>query len=142
MRVIEVFHAHGHKMVKATHPTTLEITKEENLTEKGDCIVAVGSTKGAVNLTEEFKKLAKNSQTRIILTLKVGNLKETIKGFGNPNLSFQHPTDLVVRKSNFTCSRTIMVKADKAAINLSRKLIQKLKNPKAKVIVKLEAEKD
>ncbi|RLG92181.1 MAG: DUF371 domain-containing protein [Candidatus Hecatellales archaeon] len=141
MRVVEDFFAFGHKLIKATHPTTLEITRETKLTERGDCIVAVASSKGALDLNENFKKIAKSRDTRITLILRVNGLVEVVNGFGSPNLTFTHPTDLVVRKSEYTCPRTVMVKADKAAINLSRKFVSKIKNPKTKIFVRLVAEK-
>ncbi len=141
MKVVEVFYAHGHKEVRATHPTTLEITKEEKLTSRGDCIVAVGSLKGALDLSEKFKEIAKDSETKIILTLEADGLVEVIRGYGDQKLSFTHPTDLVVRKSTYTCPRTIMVKADKAAANLSRKFVLKVRKPETKITVRLVAER-
>jgi len=140
MRVIEDFVAFGHKLIKATHPTTLEITKEKELTERGDCIVAVSSSKGALDLDEKFKEVAKKPETKITLVLKVNRFVEVISGFGSPNLTFTHPTDLVVRKSSYTCPRTIMVKADKAAVNLSRKFVSEIRKPEAKIFVRLIAE--
>jgi len=44
-----------------------------------------------------------------------------------------HPTDMIIRKSNYICSRTLAIQAGKAACDLSRKLVEKLKNPKQKV---------
>jgi len=140
LKVVEVFIAHGHKAVKATHPTTLEVTKEKNLTSRGDCIVAVGASKSTLNLSENFKILAKKSDTKIILKIRVGELLEVVEGFGNPNLTLNHPTDIVARKSTYTCPRTVMIKANKAAINLSRQLISKLQNPKTTATITLIAE--
>ena len=40
-----------------------------------------------------------------------------------------HPTDMVVRKSGYICGRTLAINADKAACDLSRALVEKLKNP-------------
>ena len=42
-------------MITATHTTSFEITKERHLTAKGDCILAVDSSKGAADLSEEFR---------------------------------------------------------------------------------------
>ena len=44
---------------------------------------------------------------------------------------------MVVRKSNYVCSRTLAVKADKASADLSRSLVQKLKNPEQKMKITL-----
>ena len=51
-------------------------------------------------------------------------------GYGQPDLTLKHPTDMVCRKSNYRCSRTLMVKADKAACDLKKELIDDLKEGK------------
>jgi len=140
MRFVEVVYAYGHGKIRATHPNTLEITKEGELTERGDCIIAVNSSKGALELDAKFKELAKKEQTQVTLILEVEGLVEVVKGFGDPRLSFTHPTDLVVRKSSYTCPRTLVVGADKAAVDLSRKMVSKLRKPETKVTIKLVAE--
>ncbi|MDX1814121.1 MAG: DUF371 domain-containing protein, partial [Candidatus Bathyarchaeia archaeon] len=42
------------------------------------------------------------------------------------------------RKSDYVCSRTLAIHADKAAQDLSRGLVEKLKNPKQKMKITLE----
>jgi hypothetical protein len=69
--------------------------------------------------------------------LNVGNLRQTVVGKGSPQLMFTHRKDLVVRKSNYTCPRTLMIQANKTAIDLSRNLIQLLQNPQEKVEIVL-----
>lgn len=139
-KVTETLYAHGHPNVLATHKTTLEITSEENLTPRGNCIVAVGSSKGAKQLSESFKELAKKENSIITMIIKVDDQTETIRGYGSPRLTFSHPHDLVVRKSSYCSDRTIMIKANKAAIDLSRRMVELLKNPLKKVEVVLTVE--
>ena len=67
-------------------------------------------------------------------------LKETVKAKGSPQLQFTHQTDLVVRKSSYVCGRTLAIDADKAAIDISRELVEKLKDPKQTIKVTLTAE--
>ena len=138
--VTVTFFAHGHKNISATHKTTLELTKEEHLTKRGDCIVAVGSTMAAVDLPIEFKQAATKEKSQITVIIEVDNLKETIKAKGSPQLTFMHPTDLVVRKSSYVCGRTLAIEADKASIDFSRELITKLKDPNQKAKITLTAE--
>jgi uncharacterized protein len=138
--VTVVFFAHGHENVLSTHKTTFEVTKEEHLSKRGDCIVAVSSQVGAADLPVEFKKAASTDNSKITITVEADALKETTKAFGSSKLKFSHPTDLVVRKSEYTCGRTLAIKADKAAVDFSRELVEKLKNPKQKVKVTVTAE--
>ena len=141
MKTVRVsFFAHGHENVLSTHMTTFEVTKETMLSKRGNCIVAVGATIGAIDLPVEFKKAARNKDTTITITIEADTLKEKVKAKGSPKLSFSHITDLVVRKSEFICGRTLAINADKASADFSRDLIEKLKNPKQKVKITLEAE--
>ena len=138
--VTVVFSARGHKNVLSTHKTTFEVTKEATLTKQGDCIVAVKSTKAAVDLPPEFKEAARKEGARITVTVEADELKETIRAEGSPQLQFTHRTDLVIRKSDYVCGRTLAIRADKAAIDFSRELVEKLKNPNQTVKVTLAVE--
>jgi len=126
--------------VQSTHKTTFEVTKEADLTKKGDCIVAVEATKAAMDLPREFKKAAKKEGAQITVTIEAGEMKETVKAKGSPQLQFSHPTDLVVRKSSYVCGRTLAIGADKASIDFSRRLVEKLKDHKQEVKVTLTVE--
>jgi hypothetical protein len=138
--VTVIFSARGQENVLAIHRTTFEVTKEETLSKRGDCIVAVEATKAAVDLPVEFKEAARKEDAMIIITVEADELKETVKAKGSPQLQFTHPTDLVVRKSDYVCGRTLAIRADKAAINFSRELVAKLKNPNQTVKVTLTVE--
>jgi len=140
MKTIEIIYARGHKNILSGNKTTFEITKETHLTKRGDCIIAVDANKGAADLSRRFKKAAKNEHARIIIRIEADSEVETVNAFGSPQLSFTHLTDLVVRKSDYICSRTIAIHADKAARDLSRKLVEKLHNPKQKIKITLIAE--
>ena len=133
-----IFFAFGHQNIQATHKTTLEFTKENNLSKQGDCIVGINSTKGAIDLPTEFKEAARKDNAKITIKIDAGDIKEIIHAKGNPDLQFSHPTDLVIRKSNYLCSRTLAIEADKAAFNLSSKFIEKLKDPKQRIKIILK----
>ena len=137
---MEIVRARGHPNIRAEHPTTFEITREEELTPRGDCIIAVGANKGARDLSKAFKEAARSEGARITIIIEVPSvgLREIVMAQGHPGLTFDHPTDLVVRKSDFVCSRTVAVKADKAARDLSRELVRALRDPRTEVVVKFE----
>ena len=138
--VMVTFSAHGHENVVSTHKTTFEVTKEVTLTKQGDCIVAVKSTKAASDLPIEFKEAARKEGARITVTVEANELKETIRAEGSSKLQFTHQTDLVVRKSDYVCGRTLAIRADKAASDFSRELVEKLKDPNQEVKVTLVVE--
>ena len=138
--VTVVFSACGHENIEATHKTTFEVTKEATLMKRGDCIIAVESTKAAADLPFEFKEAARKEGAKITVTIEADELKEIVKAKGSPQLQFMHPTDLVVRKSGYVCDRTLAIRADKAAIDFSRDLVEKLKDPNQEVKVTLAVE--
>ena len=134
----EVF-ANGHKNIAATHLTTLEITKEVNLSRRGDCIIAVAADKSLTDLSEEFKESLRKSSAKLTLTIEANGITAQINACGSPKLILTHPSDMVVRKSSYIDDRTLAVNADKAAADLPRKLIEKLRDPKqkARIILKV-----
>jgi len=142
MKVEEFIEARGHTKIQGTHQTTLEFTKETHLTERGNCIIGVEASKGAVDLSYEFKRIVQNPNSRISLYFDVGKYREVVRGFGSQGLLLTNPTDLVVRKSNYICNRTLMIRSDKSAIDLPRGLISLLQDPSRRIEVKLVAEVD
>ena len=140
MRLTETFTARGHRNIKATHRTTLEITKEANLTPRGDCIIAVGSEKGAADLSRELAEALKRG-AEATLVIEAGGVTETVRGRGDPRITLTHPTDIVVRKSLYVDSRTLMVEADKSASDLDRGLVEALRRGlpcRIKIVVESE----
>ncbi len=140
MKTREVLEARGHPNILATHETTLEITKETELTKRGDCIIALGATKAAADLSAEFKEAAKREDAEITMLIEADDERETVKAKGDPQLSFEHATDMVIRISSYVCDRTIAVRADKAAIDLSSKLTEKLRDPSQRIKITLTVE--
>ena len=140
MRVSEAIRAQGHSNVTARNRTTFEITKEAHLTTRGDCIIAVNADKGARDLSDMFKQAATREDAEITVIIEAGDHVETIIGRGSPQLTLSHPSDLVIRRSGYISDRTLVIWADKAAINFPRNLVKALKNPTQKVNVTLIAE--
>jgi hypothetical protein len=137
MEITEIIFAYGHENIQATHKSTLEITKETKLSKKGDCIIAVAADKTMADLSPEFKEKIRKKNAKMTTLIEAGEVVEVVNAFGSPRLILTHPTDMVVRKSGYVCSRTLAIKADKAACDLSRKLVEKLRNPKQKVKITL-----
>ena len=125
----------GHMHVLSLHEKTLEITKEENLTPKGDCILGVNSSMACIDLPEKMKKKIQNPKTKILFSIEANGKKFTISGYGSKKLSLKHTNDIVLRKSAFTCSRTIAINCDKASSDIPRDFVKTLQNPKTKGIM-------
>ena len=135
----ETILARGHENILSTNRTTLEITKEEHLSKKDDCIIAVAADKAIADLSSDFKESLCRENGRLIILIEADGTSETINAIGDPFLILTHPTDIVVRKSRYISDRTLAIQADKAACDLSRRLVEKLQNPKQKVKITLSA---
>jgi hypothetical protein len=119
--------------MQATHKTTLEFTKDKHLTKKGDCIITVAADKALADLNADFKEKLRKTDAKLTITIEADGISERVNAEGSPQLILTHPTDIVVRKSDYVCSRTLAVHADKAACDLSRDLVEKLRDPEQKV---------
>lgn len=120
----------GHPNVTAQHKSTFEITKDKSLTKAGDCIIGLDIDKSMADFPDDFKKKLRNSNTKVTVKLRTENSSDEITGYGHPDLPLTHKTDLVIRKSDFICPRTLMINADKASADLNRDMIKDLEESK------------
>jgi hypothetical protein len=120
----------GHPNITSKHKTTLELTRDMEIGKTADCIIGVGSKISMENIPKEILNAIKKEETLILLRLETENGFDEIKGYGHPELTLDHSTDMVTRKSTFKCSRTLMINADKAACDINNRLIDDLKKSK------------
>lgn len=125
------FSIKGHKNVLCTHETTLEFTKDKHLTKRGDCILGVVAD---FNFSELKQIVEKYDSIR--LTISMEGETEVITAKTNKN--FNNQNEMVIRTSDFLSERTIAIKADKAAIDVNRNIVEKLKNPKNKAKIEIK----
>lgn len=133
----EKIFANGHKNILGTHKTTIEITKNKNLTIRGNCIIGVNATKACSDLSKTLKNYIRKGK-KIKITLKVEKLEDSFFGFGNKKLKLLDEEDIVFRKSNFICNRTVLINCTKSALELNRELIKNLDIPNKKIIIIFE----
>ena len=138
MIVIDNLMARGHPNIVATHTTTLEITKDHTLTKKGDCIIAIEATKGLMDLSKEFRAACMNDNARILVELRTLDMVERVRGRGSHLLTLTGE-EIIIRKSSYVSDRTLMIQADKAALDLQRKFIRGLKSTSSDIHVHLAA---
>ncbi len=116
------------------------ITKDLYVSKSGDCIVAVAADKAVADLSIKFKEALIKPDAKLSITIEVSGVKEEIHASGSPKLCLCHATDMVIRKSSYACTRTLAISADKSSLDLSRALIEKLKDPTQKVTITLNIE--
>jgi len=133
--MIYKFHAYGHPNILGTHKTTLEFTKDEDLTSNGNCIIGVKAD-FELSILKEFIK--KNINKVITITIETSDkrIKEAIHGKLNPG--FNSNREIVIRKTDFLSGRTLMINSNKSSFELDRNLIDYLKEKEAKITITIE----
>ena len=132
----ETIVCYGHENVKATHRSTLEITKEDYLTPRGDCIICIKASKALRDLDEKIKEALKSGK-KVKIRITVDGIVDELEAFGDSRLSFESDFSMVIRKSDYVDGRTLAIKANKAAKDIKRELVEKLRNPEQRVVVEL-----
>ncbi|KAG2473767.1 MAG: hypothetical protein NPMRTHETA2_810010 [Nitrosopumilales archaeon] len=122
----------GHQNISSLHEKTIEFTKESHLTPKGDCILGVNASCGCKDIPIEMKKILKNSNTVVRFSIKVNDYSIKIVGKGHNNLLLDDPNDIVLRKSEFICPRTLAISCDKSSVSIPRDMVQLLNDPNTK----------
>lgn len=135
--ILETIYVYGHENIICTHNSTLEITKDKELSIKGNCILGIKSSKACADLNPNLKFLLKQAK-RFKILIRVGEICDYFYGYGHPDLTLLHKNDIVFRKSNFICDRTILIKCTKSSNELNRMLIEKLKNEYKKFFIEIE----
>jgi uncharacterized protein len=115
-------------MVRGSHPTTIEVTTEDYLTEEGDCIIGVSASSGCLGLDERLKGALRREGAKVTIRIVVRELSFELGARGDPRLRLSHPHDIVIRKSDFVSDRTLAVGSDAAARDIPRELIRLLKD--------------
>jgi len=122
-----VFKAWGHENVRATHKSTFEITRDDYLTPRGDCIIGIRSPVGAAGLPGWLKEEARSSDSLIVVVLCSGGVCDAVAGRGDERLTFSDERRMVFRRSTYIAGDTVMLEASKAARDLRRDLVEALR---------------
>lgn len=127
------FTAYGHPNILANHVKTLEFTKDNDLTERGDCIIGIKSDFEKAEL-KKFK-----GKIKLICSIEDPETGETIssefKAKVNPEFDSEH--ELVLRKSHFQSERTFAFNLNRGSNWLDRRIVEILKNPNSTMEVEI-----
>jgi hypothetical protein len=134
MEALEIIRCRGHPLVLGTHPTTFEVTCEDYLTGRGNCIIGIAADKGCAGLSPAFKAVLAHDEAVLSTRLVCDGVVAEIRSRGSSQLSLDHRNDMVWRKSRFVCGRTIGIRSDLVAGTLPRELIAALAREKEMVV--------
>jgi len=125
MTILEKIFAYGHENILCTHSTTIELTKENCLTKRGNCILGINASKACNDLNDGLKKILKKGR-KLKITIKTNQFTDTFYGYGNKDLTLMNKSDIVFRKSEFICGRTLLINCTKSSHELNRELVQEI----------------
>ncbi len=129
---------YGHRNIQALHKRTLEVTKDDHLTLRGDCIIGINSNKACKDMDERIKDAIRSSCS-IKIMLVVDNSVWEFKASGSERLTLEDSRSMVVRRSDYVCTRTLAVRSSAAAADMPRSMVDALKNGgKGLMIIEVE----
>lgn len=131
---------YGHPNVRSLHSKSIEITKDGYLTPKGDCIIGIKANKACTDLEESIRQGLKSSSAIVKIEVIVDDESFIIKGRGDERLTMLNPHDIVIRRTNFVCPRTMSVLCDKASSDMPRELVRLLQHQEQKGIFRITIE--
>ena len=121
------FNCYGHENILSLHKNTLEFTKDCELSKEGDCIVGV---KADFDFDKLMLFVQENKGKKILGEMVVDDLKDEFSFILNPD--FCDKEEIVIRKSDFNSERTLGFRVDKAAKDIKREIIDKIKDSNVK----------
>jgi hypothetical protein len=116
----------GHPNVLATNRMTLEVTREDFLTLRGDCILGIGADLACKDLTDEAKAVICNDDSRLRFVIDVEGKVFEFGASGSGLLTLTHPLSMVIRRSTYSSPRTLAVKSTAAACDVPRPMVAEL----------------
>ncbi|MDA4129784.1 MAG: DUF371 domain-containing protein [Thaumarchaeota archaeon] len=134
----QTIHFKGHRNVLCTHRNTVEITKDECISKRADCILGVEASCGCRDLHPDLKAHIKAGGS-LRFEIRVKNFVFIFSGKGSPNLELTDPQEIVLRRSDYGSPRTAAILCDSAAIDIPRPMIDFLKNPDTEGEFKISA---
>lgn len=130
----------GHPNVLSTHSKTIEITKAPTLSLRGDCIIGVNANKGCRDLKPALRDLLQQADLVVKIELEVSDLSFAIDGRSHSRLSLLNDHDIVIRKSDFVCPRTVAISCNKASSDIPRDLVHLLRKPQMQGLLRIRIE--
>jgi hypothetical protein len=119
------FSCRGHPAIRGTHPKTLELTREQDISCRATCVVGVGAEVEPEDLAGFVGPLS--------ITLHAGPHQEVVRARAEPMFRLQR--SIVIRRSRYRSPDTFAIEADRGAGDLDRELVASLRHRDARLVV-------
>ena len=131
---------YGHPMVRSKHRNTIEVTRDPNLTISGDCIIGVRADKGLSDLSKDVRDSIRADGSELFITIEVPPERFVIRAAGSSLLSLEDSHEMVLRKTEFISPRTLAIRADAAAKDIPRRIVENLRSPDCRGLLRIEVQ--
>ena len=131
---------YGHPMVRSKHRNTIEVTRDPNLTISGDCIIGVRADKGLSDLSKDVRDSIRVDGSELFITIEVPPERFVIRAAGSSLLSLEDSHEMVLRKTEFISPRTLAIRADAAAKDIPRRIVENLRSPDCRGLLRIEVQ--
>lgn len=126
--------ARGSPKITATDMSTIKLTKGNDV---DDATIGVRANKSGSSLSGEFKRTI-NSNKNCEVKILVDDEEVAFFAYGSPALKLSDSNHITINKNDSIDEGTVLIISDKAAGDLDRDFVEKLKNPNSKIKVVLE----
>lgn len=113
------FTIYGHRNVLCSHKSTLEFTKDTDLTHRGDCILGVAASFDAKKVSDYAK-----THTAGRLRITTGTFLDELDF--EVNQDFCSDGEIVIRLGSYSSKRTLGIRATKSAAMVDRRIVRQL----------------
>jgi uncharacterized protein len=131
---------YGHPMVRSRHRNTIEVTRDPNLTISGDCIIGVRADKGLSDLSGDVRDTIRLDGSELLITIEVPPESFVVRAAGSSLLSLEDSHEMVLRKTEFVSPRTLAIRADAAAKDIPRRMVENLRSPECRGLLRIEVQ--
>jgi hypothetical protein len=122
----------------ALHKRTIEITRDNQISKRADCIIGVSSSKACTDLSRDAKDWIFSGGW---LRFEIKTLFHTFafEGKGSPKLELADEREIVLRVSDYISPRTAAINCTQSAYDIPRSMINELQNPQSSAVLRIIA---
>ncbi|MCD6300554.1 MAG: DUF371 domain-containing protein, partial [Staphylothermus sp.] len=85
----------------------------------------------------ELKNIIRRGDAVVVIVLEINDLRDIVLAMGSSKLLLSSDEKIIIRKSTYIEPATLAIRSNKAARDIDRRLVEKLKNPDTILKVKI-----
>ncbi len=98
------------------------------------------ASKACKDLKPSLKRLLQQADLVVKIEIEVSDLSFAIDGRSDSRLSLLHDHEIVIRKSDFVCPRTVAICCNNASSDIPRDIVQLLGRPQMQGLLRISIE--